>query len=929
VTSLDASSVSVRARLDSFAGRAIEAIVLLMVCGAPWLFGAVEPIFLFCLYTCLAILLALWGFRMVLQGQLTWRKCPVSLCLAGMIVWGLFQSLPLSSKTLSSISPATQKVYQEYLPQTNEVLTGDVQRESVDPPPGTTLSLYPDATRKDVLRLMGGFMLFAVVQNNLASIAALTRLCWVAFGNGVVLALFALMQAFSSAPDMLYWRWHSPGTVFGPFIYRNNFACYINICFGLGLGLLLSLRMARRGTSSDYWQALAGQRGFSHGQSRSERQNSVADLIKSPAQLGVLGGLALIASSSLLSLSRGGACALAVASVICIAIGWGASRSKSQVATLGVVCLAILGLLAWFGPERLEKRLTTLPTESHSRFGVWDDLFPAARDFAISGTGYGTFPYVEQKYRVRTNEDPGILYEHAHNDYLEAFIEGGSLGGLLALAATALVGFLGYRAITNCPRRTVTPLLLGCLFAFLVVAIHSVVDFGLHIPAIAILFAVVCAQLCAAPTSLAAVPAGGKHHSRSKPREEATPRPREEVYVLRGFGVAPALAAVSALSIGAMFFIEGWKDTQVQSWRAKAYRFAALETPAGNERSRRCLEQAARLDTGIAQLQIELGQAALREHEDRIENKQQVANSVLRVTTFFSDPTLTAVSGANQLLLAMGSSNATAVDLALNVVMDEKKEEQLAQEDRTLIARALVHYLKARDLCPLAAVTHMQIASHISSLEKSDPVEKYVKRAENLAATESEVWYFCGTLHLVDEDLDAAAEDWRRCLALSDYRLPDIVRRANRMKVPTAEIIRNVLPAKPLLLFKAGLALYPLPEEVEERRPFDDAALKLLQGDRRFLPEEIFAKGCVCRDLGMTDEAVANYKAALAQKPLDAEWRMELADLLYKEGRFREAQEELGHVLAVNRYNGKANQLLNAVAEAIHRNGAPGPGSLR
>src|SRR5947208_2066658 len=77
----------------------MEALVLLLVCAAPWPYGSVHPGFEFLLLAGVGLLLLLWGARMVLEGRLVWKKCPVLLCLAGLFVLGVWQVIPLSPST--------------------------------------------------------------------------------------------------------------------------------------------------------------------------------------------------------------------------------------------------------------------------------------------------------------------------------------------------------------------------------------------------------------------------------------------------------------------------------------------------------------------------------------------------------------------------------------------------------------------------------------------------------------------------------------------------------------------------------------------------------------------------------------------------------------------------------------------------------------
>src|SRR5271165_6455697 len=74
---------------------AVEAVVLVMVGVSPWCYGAVHPGFEFLLSFGLGVVLALWGARMVVEGRLRWKKCPVALCLAGLFLLGVWQVTPL------------------------------------------------------------------------------------------------------------------------------------------------------------------------------------------------------------------------------------------------------------------------------------------------------------------------------------------------------------------------------------------------------------------------------------------------------------------------------------------------------------------------------------------------------------------------------------------------------------------------------------------------------------------------------------------------------------------------------------------------------------------------------------------------------------------------------------------------------------------
>src|SRR5690348_8095284 len=80
-----------RARAARGTGAALEVLTVALIVLSPWAFGAVDPPFEFLLDATVAVVALLWAVRTLLQGQLTWRRCPVALCLAGLFLLGVWQ----------------------------------------------------------------------------------------------------------------------------------------------------------------------------------------------------------------------------------------------------------------------------------------------------------------------------------------------------------------------------------------------------------------------------------------------------------------------------------------------------------------------------------------------------------------------------------------------------------------------------------------------------------------------------------------------------------------------------------------------------------------------------------------------------------------------------------------------------------------------
>src|SRR5262249_39336907 len=168
-----------------------------------------------------------------------------------------------------------------------------------------------------------------------------------------------------------------------------------------------------------------------------------------------------------LSLSRGGLLAMLGAACVCLALGLWRSRRFAPAGSVALVAALTLLVLTAFGFTRIQARLATFwkGAAFENRMPMWSRVLPPAADFPLLGTGYGTFDFVEQMNR-RTGVDTGYFFQHAHNDYLEALLEGGAVRLVLSLLAVALVFRAGVRAYARYGGRPTGGHVLGALFGF-------------------------------------------------------------------------------------------------------------------------------------------------------------------------------------------------------------------------------------------------------------------------------------------------------------------------------------------------------------------------------------------------------------------------------------------------------------------------------
>lgn len=878
----------------------MEILVLLMVCLSPWALGGEGAECEFLLLVGLAALLVLWAARIIVRWRVTWRKCPVALSLAVVFMGGAWQLLPLPKAVLARLSPATARMYDRLLPAQGEVLPdmkssdffSDHASHLSAAPSGLTISLYPDGTRKALFRILAVFLLFVVVRIQIASPAALRRLSVAVLVNGALLSLFGLVQFFSSTkPGTIYWSIPSQGHVFGPFVNRNHFAFYINISIGLALGLLLLRGRSETGQ---------GQRYGGTGDPPKAPRNLFGD----PTSLWISGGMALMLSGVVFSLSRGGFVALLGAATLCLLltlrrrhVGWHLSAVLLSVA-------AALALLIWFGLDRVEARLSTLWTGEALQGGrgyVLTHAWPLFVQFPLWGSGYGTFQYIEPLY-LHTASDLGKAYVHAHNDYLEDLIEGGLFRLVLRLVAIGLIFRFGYRAFRDHSKQALGALAVGAMFAFTTIVIHSFVEFGLYLPAIAVLATVVCANLCAlgdaGPSEHIEAPVGdgaalARRYERSDrvgprhPSQSTSDGPRPHGFSRRG--MAPLFGAGTAVLLGWLLSAHGLQTACIERYVADAVRLGA-GTVADRERAIQYLQAAAALDPDDADLQSTLAEAHFNAYKRELSREQ--------------DSREASRSGPAVPSTAPGHRGAGATPAP--------QQRHLAPHLH--MEAALRHSVRARDLCPLLPRPNAWLAVYASHLRKADAPSAYMERAKFLAPMNPELWYLCGLQELTDGRTRKACESWRRSLELSDAFLAPILDESTARLDATA-LLTRVLPERPRLLLLAAEYLYPDAADAAEREPFLEKAIAIFEKQSEPLTAEDWRiKALVHGALEQPDEAIAAYHAALAKDPLKIEWRYEFAALLHERGLLRESRQEIRALLDQEPRHEGGRQLADVLA---------------
>lgn len=434
---------------------ASEAVILALVCLAPWAFGSVEA------WAELAIDLAI-GLLAVLdlvasgraRGRGLLSEAP-GLALLGLAVLALAQATPLPTGVSGVLAPGLAG---GVAPAVSERIPGDPGPPVALPPPTATVA--PEESRNAAARLAAAWVFFRCVRNAAGAHGAYRRFAVAVAGNAALLSLFSVAQSLSWGGQIYGFRvapvadgWRTGG----PFVGHNALAAALNLGLGLSLGLLAASRSAGARAAAVYAAGMA-----------------VTGIVASHSRCGFLAMLATGVGYALVIRRHGKR-------------GW---YGPAAVAVLAVVLLGLAGGATAY------RRLASIvdPASLDDRLDVWSAALRAWADHPAWGTGLGTFAVGAAPY---FRHDHGVVFGRAENEYLDVLLEGGVIGfGILlaGLSASFRLGWLGVREARSPGGRA---LAAGGLLALASLAVQSLGDFAPHVPGVGLAALALGAHLCA------------------------------------------------------------------------------------------------------------------------------------------------------------------------------------------------------------------------------------------------------------------------------------------------------------------------------------------------------------------------------------------------------------------------------------------------
>lgn len=385
-----------------------------------------------------------WLVKMVFKGKVAFVKSGFFLPVGLFFALVVFQLINLPGSVIHVLSSKTFSLYDHLVPAAS-------QR------PYFTLSIYPNATISEILKLLSFFGIFFLLINYKPTKKGLDRIINVIIFFGLAISLFGIIQKYSY-PDRVYWfdAQDSASQCFGPFINHNNFAGYINMIIPLALGYSLT---------------------------------------EMPLSKRVIYAICVVVMSLalFLSMSRGGLLVYTLTMLFFLLFSRLKEyfQTKVKTAFIWMIIIVCLGIIFIERRAVLERFSTLFRKETFAVFGhgySWLDILKTWADFPLFGTGLGTFGNISTMYNSSASQ---TLFTYAHNDYLQLLSEVGLLGFILIIWFFAVyfksvikMWFERHDTYAIC-------LVLGGLASLFSMLAYSLLDFNLHIPANTVLFFVI------------------------------------------------------------------------------------------------------------------------------------------------------------------------------------------------------------------------------------------------------------------------------------------------------------------------------------------------------------------------------------------------------------------------------------------------------
>lgn len=850
-------------------------LLLAILVITPWEFGAVDPWAQRQIAIVIGICLAIWWFETALRRKRTQVLPYVFVPIAIGILLAMLQLWELPS-WLSSLLGRQSELYQQ--------LGSDLKLSP-------TISMSHEGTRYFIGLVMLAISGLVLGCRYFRTRFEITLLLTAMTVNGCLISFFGIIQSLTSDSGFIYWSIElvNGGSPFGPYVNRNNGAGFLLICMACSIGLMVILmgnkveRGPRQIVSKEipFWRQFTFHLALFLSELDAKKSASIVATI--------LIGIGIIAT-----LSRGGVLALLVALIVTLFF-YGMARRPSFSGFIFIPMVALtFGIAGWVGfSDLLLQRFDNvfLEADRNDRLAHWQETWPAVSDMGLLGSGLGSYEHVHRLYRT-THET--TIFTFAESQYFQTLVEMGWLGLALLVVCWALVYY--YSVFSLWRGRSPTTIAVSTMGVFLCISIMvaSALDFGLYQSANMIAMAVVTGTL-----------AYNAHALAGRLKEKSWLR----------FQFPNSFAQVVGLILFSGVFVAGLEihnRARIDSKREVSPRHFTATRPDLPTTERLISElwplvKRAPVSRGLNYLSL------LYVHRMRLQHLEQLLSNSGDTEKMSEDQKL---AYANNLWELTSPEN-----VHQNIYSLQRESSVLgarAYQNQAFIIENIRSAITALNLSRRSSLLQpsqqIRLTRLYAIIGDKSKASKHASIATELAPGSLTIHKLAGIFHLQSSKSERAAPFIRRYLELAPKRykeMADLISGSTARKIsqPNDQVILDhFLPDDPSMIFRYVMEKMPASSNIREAglRKADQLLVDVSPADH----DNMVLSARVKQALGLTEQAIKQFKDSLVSDPSDFAVQYQIVTLLNSQGKYRESIGRLEDLIETDYQNRKKYERL-------------------
>ena len=657
--------------------------------------------------------------------------------------------------------------------------------------------------------------------------------------------------------------------------------------------------------------------------------------------------------------SRGAVVALAVGLLVTVAAVMAHTGKRGF--ALGILGLLVVsaGLMSWAGQtDFVQNRLSQLFADEAletGRIPNWQEALKTVPDHWTFGTGLGSYRYVYERYQHRFLDE--VAHFHAENQFIQALVEGGVVALILLFLAILLTGYAIWRLFRSGGLIDVSLAVAGT-FVLASQLVGGMFDFGLYIPANAILMSSICGIIAGraawisvvgkldvyeeasakgiaslAQFDTASLPLGSRNPSTND--ELGTPRSanrranRAEDFLLRlAVPAIVAPVAIGLLMLGALF-------ASLEMHKASIVETAIRTSPLIDVRESSDLDL---IKSGILSVRLAVAQrwddANGHRHLSELQQHMYHAQTYLSLLSQINpedtlrddregseeDDLSNEETGRDESIWERSSVlHLFKAIRSAQINTDNSLIEQLRQQPTVTewLTPAWRHMKLARWHCPTMPYAHYAMAemSVINEEEPSDEI--HLSRAKRLSPADANLLFWSGVLAIHSNRIEDGLRDWQESLMLmpTNEHLDNILLHSTG-KLTVRQLLNHIIPRHTGLLYHTAATHFA--SENPRIKKIQFAILRKAKEaiQETSLPEDELHFVAAKTNIGLGDmkSAADHYKKAINANRKKYQWKYEVAKILFDLGQFTEARE-----FAENAHNQNPTQAYHKLLYQINK----------